>query len=165
IERDRLTAVTLDSLQVTLVLVLRERDVGLPVRVGESDDDARLLHDRMVRPASDNVELAHRLVAVDALITKWREVQRLVCTGRDQLRQPATDRRRLLQSVTGESVGKKEVWDIRMGTDDRVVVERVDLVMPGPGIEQLDRLEGRHSMRQRRPDDLLERSAIELQVQ
>ncbi len=51
VERDGFTAVPLDRLEIALVLVLGQGDVGLALRIGERDGDPRSIHEPMVRPA------------------------------------------------------------------------------------------------------------------
>src|SRR3546814_494725 len=51
-----------------------------------------------------------------------------------------------------------------MRAENRVLVERVVIIVTGPGANQLDRLEGGYPVRERRPDDLLERRIVDLEI-
>src|SRR4051812_14861552 len=80
----------------------------------------------------------------------------------DELGDAAADGRRLLQPVAGEAVAEIKVRDLGGRPDDGVVVEEVHVVGAGPGAARPDRLEGRHAMRKRRPDPLLEERPVDL---
>lgn len=83
-----------------------------------------------------DVMLADRLAKRDSLEAEGSEIQRFVMSGGDPLGQPSPDRGGLLQSVAGEPVGEYEVSQHGVRPDDRVVVECIDLVMTGPGIDE-----------------------------
>src|SRR6185436_6604931 len=117
------------------------------------------------RRFSDDGELADRLVALDALVAERGEIEGLVVPGGDPLGEAAADRRRLLEAVAAEPVGEHEVPEARMRPDDGVVVERVDLVVPGPCIEQAKLIEGWHPVREGGPDERLERRAVRDEVE
>src|SRR3546814_12486672 len=51
-----------------------------------------------------------------------------------------------------------------MRAGNRVLVGRVVVRVTGPGANQLDRLEGGYPVRERRPDDLLERRIVDLEI-
>ena len=69
---------------------------------------------------------------------------------------------RLLRAVSGEAVGEIEVGQLRVRADDGVVVERVEVVEAGPGIDHLDAFERRHARRQLRPDLAVEEAVIDV---
>ena len=79
----------------------------------------------------------------DALVAERRQVEGRVAAVRDQLGEAAPDRRRLLQAVAGEAGRDEEIAVAGEGADDRVLVERVEVVVAGPGAARPDRLEGR----------------------
>ena len=58
----------------------------------------------------------------------------------------------------------KSVGDTRQGPDDRVVVEEVHVVVPGPGAAGPDRFEGGNAGGEHRPDRLLEESVVDLEI-
>src|SRR6185312_10993515 len=70
------------------------------------------------------------------------QVQRAVSAIGDQLGDSPANRRRLLQPVAAEAVGEVKVPNLRMRPQDRVLVERVVVVMSDPRPHQLERLEG-----------------------
>src|SRR4051812_16411499 len=51
-----------------------------------------------------------------------------------------------------------------MGPENRILVERIVVVMASPCADQLDRLEGWHAMCQCRPDRLVEQRVIDLEI-
>jgi hypothetical protein len=65
--------------------------------------------------------------------------------------------------MPGETGGEVQVAARRMQAQDGVLVERVHLVVAGPGAALPERLEGGHAPGQRRPDDLLEGLVLDLQ--
>ena len=75
-----------------------------------------------------------------------------------------SDRRRLLETVTGEAVGVDEVGHFVVGADDHVVVDGVVGVVPGPLRRDLDSFERRDAVDERRPDLLLEDVVIHPKV-
>src|SRR5262245_21628706 len=101
---------------------------------------------------SNDVGLADRLAVQHPIIAEAAQVERAIFTEGDELAECAPDRRRLLQAVPREPVRHQEVWHVRCRTDDDVLVEHVVIVMPGPGADQLYRLERRHAVGEGRPD-------------
>src|ERR687889_375111 len=51
------------------------------------------------------------------------------------------------------------------GSEDRVVVEAILVVMPGPGARHLERLEGRDALGETGPDRLVEIRVVDLPVE
>ena len=100
----------------------------------------------------------------DALIAERVEVEARVAAVDYQLGKAAADGRRLLQAVARKAGGNQQVGEAGQGTDDRVLVECVEVVMAGPGAAGLDRLEGRHARRENRPDRLLEEGMVDVEV-
>src|SRR5699024_1532558 len=78
--------------------------------------------------------------------------------------QTPADRRALLQPVAREAIGEEEVRDLRVRAEDGVLVEAVDVIVPGPGAGQLDGFEGRHTLGQERPEALLEEAVVDLEI-
>src|SRR5690606_3573443 len=66
--------------------------------------------------------------------------------------------------MAGEPVGKQEICDLRMRSDDCVVVERVVFVVAGPGATGLDRLEGWNARGKRWPYDVLEQRPVRFEI-
>ena len=75
-----------------------------------------------------------------------------------------SDRRRLLEAVTGESGGEVEVLVRRGASDDEVLVEGVEVVVTAPGAGQLDRLERGHARRERGPHHFVEQVVVDVGV-
>ena len=80
----------------------------------------------------------------------------------DQLGDGAARGGGLLRAVSGKAVGEVEVGQLRVRADDGVVVERVEVVEAGPGIDDLDALEGRNARRQLRPDLAVEEGVVDV---
>ena len=102
--------------------------------------------------------------ADDALVAEQREIERDEFAMHDQLGDGAAGGRRLLQAVAREAVREDEIRDLRMPSDHGVLVERVVVVVPGPGALQLERLHGGHAMRQHRPDHIVEQRVVHLEI-
>src|SRR2546423_15708808 len=66
--------------------------------------------------------------------------------------------------MTRKSVREQEISDLRMRADHRVLVERIVIVMPGPGALELERFHGRYAVRQRRPDHVLEQRVLHIEI-
>lgn len=113
--------------------------------------------------SADDVALDHVAPGRDPLETEDRQVERDVSAMDDQLGDGTADRRRLLDAVAAEAIGEQQVLDLRMAADDRVVVERVHLVVAGPRIREPDRIELRDAGRQCRPQPRLELVTIDLE--
>ena len=92
----------------------------------------------------------------DPLIAEDGEVERTIAPADDQFGERAADARRLLQAVAGEAVGVEEIRQLRIGADHGVLVERVVVVVAGPGAGHLEPLEGGHARGEKRPEHLLE---------
>ena len=127
----------------------------LDARIGGADI---VLSDHMML-SSFTARLCHH-----PLIAEQRQVDRYKLLMNDQLGDRAAGGRRLLQAVAGEAVGKHEIRDLRMPPDHGVLVERVVVVVPGPGALQLERFHSGHAMRQRRPDHLVEQRIVDLEI-
>src|SRR4051812_37543920 len=83
---------------------------------------------------------------------------------RDQLADGSAGSGRLLHAVAGKTVAEVKIRHFGMGADDRVLVERVVVVVPGPRVQELDLGEGWDAVRERRPDDFLEECVLDLKV-
>ncbi len=67
--------------------------------------------------------------------------------------------------MTGEAIGEDEIPDRRVSAQDGVVVEGVDLVVPGPGPGAAQSVERRNAVRKRRPERFLPHPRIHLEPQ
>src|ERR1043165_1411217 len=68
--------------------------------------------------------------------------------------------------MAGKTKGNVEVLQpTGPGSEDRVVVKAVLIVMTGPGAGHLERLKGRYPLGQSRPDRLVEIRVIDLPVE
>src|SRR4030095_8002904 len=105
---------------------------------------------------SDDIELSDRAALCHPLIAEQREIERDEAAMGDQLGDRAPGGGRLLQTVTRETVGENEVADLRMPPDHGALVQRIVVVVTGPGALQLERLHGGHPMRQGRPHGVVE---------
>src|SRR5262249_15243967 len=112
-------------------------------------------------PSLEHVPLRQRRVGGDAGVAEADEVDRLVGTVHDQLGDGATDGSALLDAVPGEAGAEIRVGDLRVRADDRVLVERVVVIVAGPGVHHLGGLERRHQGRQRGPDLRLEEGVVD----
>src|SRR5258708_3794034 len=115
-------------------------------------------------PCSYHVELKQLFLGGDAPIAEPGQVDALPGAMADPFRDGPPDGRRLLDAMAGKSVCEQEIRYLRMGPDDAVLVERVVVVMAGPGACQLDRGKGRNALRQSRPNHLLPNTVCDLEV-
>src|SRR6266446_2948136 len=112
---------------------------------------------------SHHVQLADRPACGYPFITEGREIDRAIAAMHDQLGDGAADGGRLLDAVAREAGGEDQAFDAGMPTDDAVLVEGVVLVVAGPGIYDLDCLEGRHARGQNRPHHVVPFLVLDLQ--
>ena len=70
-------------------------------------------------------------------------------------RHGAPDARRVLEAVAREARRDDQIRRVRVPANHRVLVERAELVEARPGRLDSEALEGRHSLIQRGPNDLL----------
>src|SRR5437870_5168499 len=82
----------------------------------------------------------------------------------DQLGDRAPGRRRLLQSMAGETIGENEIVDLWVTPDHGILVERVVIVMPRPGTLQLKRFHRGNAVREPRPDNIVEQPIVHLEI-
>ena len=66
--------------------------------------------------------------------------------------------------MAGKSGGEDQVGQLIMRADDAVVIQRVDLVMPGPGAVQPQLLHCRNTVREQRPERVLQQVVVRLVV-
>src|SRR5689334_8789381 len=97
-----------------------------------------------------HVALEQRPPRRDALVAEPRQVDRPEGAVHDQLGDRASGSGGLLHAVPGEAVGEVEVAETGVPADDRVLIERVVVVVAGPGVHHLDALERRHALCQLR---------------
>ncbi len=76
-------------------------------------------------------------------------------TAQDQFGNALARGWRMLHAMAAEAGGGDQIVDARRPADQRIVIERVHLIMAGPGADEAGRLEARHAMRQRRPEEFL----------
>src|SRR6516165_9638531 len=68
--------------------------------------------------------------------------------------------------MPGKAEGNVEIFEpTDPGPEDRIIVQRVFVVMPGPGALDLQRLERRHPFGETRPDRLVEIGIVDLPVE
>src|SRR5262245_46404331 len=80
----------------------------------------------------------------------------------DQFGYRASGRDTLLCTMPGEATGEVEVGKLRVRADDGVLVERVVIVVAGPGVRGLDALEHWHARRQSGPYVAVEETVVDL---
>src|SRR6478735_4360869 len=82
-----------------------------------------------------HVALEQRPPLGDALVAEPLQIDAAEGTVHDELGNRASGRSGLLHAVPGEAVGKVEVAELWMPADDRVLVERVVVVVAGPRVD------------------------------
>src|SRR6188472_4484945 len=113
--------------------------------------------------STDDVLLDDTSSGGDAVEPEDAQVGRHESIVDDQFSDRPADRGRLLDPVAAEPVREQEIRDLGMPADDRVVIERVHLVVASPGIRDTDRVECGHAVRERRPQDRLEQRVVRRQ--
>ena len=99
-----------------------------------------------------------------ALETERRQIERCKATIDDEFCSSPSNRRGLLEAVTGEAIHDNQIGHIRNQPDDRVVVECVDIVVAGPSTNTLDGFKRGHAMGQRWPDHLVKLTVVHFEV-
>ncbi|MCY1305749.1 hypothetical protein D9M70_555730 [compost metagenome] len=66
--------------------------------------------------------------------------------------------------MAAEAVGEQEVLHLGVRAEDGVVIQGVVVVLTGPGVDHLDRLERRYTLGQRQPDALFELGMNHLEI-
>ena len=94
------------------------------------------------------VALVNPLAAQHPLVAEAAEIDAPILAEADEFAQGPPDGRGLLHAVSGETRGEVEVLEVSGETDDRVLVQGVEVVVAAPGVDDLDRLEGRNVPRQ-----------------
>ena len=119
---------------------------------------------RRFSETSDDGPFAERSLLQDALVPQCRQIQ----AGRPTLQHPfrhrATRCRRLLDTVARKAVAEMNPGDLRVRSQDGVMVEMVVVVVAGPGTRQFDGFERRNAMRQGRPDVVFESFVFQLEI-
>src|SRR3954468_17424539 len=106
--------------------------------------------------ASDDVQLFERRLGDDTLIAEAAEIEGAEAAIDDELAEGPSGSWRLLHAVTAETVDQIQIIETGMTSDDSVLVERVVIVVTGPGTLDLELREGRYAVGEGRPDHLVE---------
>src|SRR5262245_9860311 len=112
----------------------------------------------------DDVGFAIAFTALNALDAHAGEIDCSVGAINDELGYGVADCRALLQSVTGETIGEIEIRNARMFADDPVLILVVIVIVPDPGVDDLEGLERRNAGGKKRPDAFLEPGMIDLPI-
>mmetsp|Transcript_2086 Transcript_2086/g.5367 ORF Transcript_2086/g.5367 Transcript_2086/m.5367 type:complete len:377 (-) Transcript_2086:146-1276(-) len=116
--------------------------------------------------SSNDVALQNALATRDSIKTEACQVDGAIARVEEVLGNSAACGDRHLQTVATESSGKKEVFDLGVGADHGVVVERVKVIAASPRAGDLELGKGRDAVREHGPHLVLEklvgRAALEL---
>ncbi len=119
---------------------------------------------RRTLTALNHVPFEQRRVREHAFRREIREVEAGITPIRDEFGEPTPHGGGLLQAVAGKAAGDVAILQARHSPHQRVVIEQIHVVMPGPGTAGADGLEGRDARGERGPDHLLEKRPIDLEI-
>src|SRR5262245_1485487 len=114
--------------------------------------------------ASDDVELAEWTPRLYSFVAESAAIHGAIGSVDDQFGKRLADGRPLLQAVAGKAIGEDEVGDPRVGPYDAVLIERVVVVVAGPGTPGANGFEGRNADRERGPDSVVEQRPVGFEI-
>src|SRR6266436_4289692 len=100
-----------------------------------------------------------------AIVAEAGQVDAAIGAIRNHLGGRPAGGRRLLKPMAAETVGEKEIRDIRMGPQNRVLVNRIVVVVACPGAGELNAFEGGNALGKGRPDRFLEQVVVNVEIQ
>src|SRR5262252_3312572 len=109
-----------------------------------------------------HVALRQRTALGDAPVAQARQIDGAEGTVHDQFGDRPPGRGGLLRAVPGEAAGEVEVGELGVRADHGVLVERVVVVVAGPGVHGLDALEHGHTRCQPRPHMAVEECVVDM---
>lgn len=112
----------------------------------------------------DNVPLPQRFIGCHPLHPEIGKIEARIAPLDDEFGDTPPYCGGLLKPMPRKPAGDQRVFVTCHPADDRIVIEQVHVVMPGPGPARPQALEGGDAMGQDRPDDLLEERPIHLEI-
>lgn len=109
-----------------------------------------------------DIQLLYGIVRDETVKTEARESRTEILAEANQLSDGTPHDRTRLQAKSCNSIGRDEIPDIRLASDDCVLIEDMESVVSGPGVDALAGSEGGIAMSEEGPEALFKESVVDL---